>query len=153
MKNEKGITLVELLAVIAIAGILTVLIASILTNGTNASQRTGTKQQLQQEANIIVEKIRAHYLLNEKEAAIPEIFFIEVDENSINIKDDTGVNILLSEGFEYDLGPTAVSISSTTEKVTLKRTESSFFYLIIQAKNADSSDPKFKINTSFSKLN
>ncbi|WKA59926.1 prepilin-type N-terminal cleavage/methylation domain-containing protein [Planococcus shenhongbingii] len=153
MRSEKGMTLVELLAALALAGIVTVLIASVLTNGTNASQRTGTKQQLQQEANVIVEKIRAHYLLNEKDAAIPEEFSIKVDGNKLFITDDTGVEIQLSEGFEYDLDPAALSSSLTKKTVTIKRTESSFFNLLIRAKGADSNDPKFNVNTSFSKLN
>lgn len=149
MRNQKGITLVELLAVLAIAGIITVLIASVLTSGTNASQRTGTKQQLQQEANLIVEKIRAHYLLNEKEDGIPNEFLVEVNEEKgeLFIKDDTGI-VLLSEGFKYNLSSNGTSLSTT-----LNRTKKSHFYLLIQLKNSRSNELKFEVNTSFSKLN
>lgn len=153
MNSEKGITLVELLAVLAIAGTITILIASVLSNGTNASQRTGAKQQLQQEANLIVEKIRAHYLLNEKEDAIPGQFSVKVVGDKLVMTNGTGIDITLSEGYEYDLDPAASSLSATKKSVVVDRTQSSIFNLLIQQKGADSNDPKFKVNTSFSKLN
>lgn len=149
MRNQKGVTLVELLAVLAVAGIITVLIASVLSTGSNASNRTATKQQLQQEANIIVEKIRAHYLLNEKEDGIPDEFLVKVndEEDKLFIEDDTGI-ILLSEGFEYNLSPSEQILS-----IKLYRKKISNFYLLIQSKEADSNILEFEVNTSFSKLN
>ncbi|PKH11443.1 hypothetical protein CXF70_04780 [Planomicrobium sp. MB-3u-38] len=155
MRNEKGITLVELVAVLAIAGIIVALIASVLSSGTNASQRTSLNQQLQQEGNIIVEKIRAQYLLNQKEDAVSDKFEIVVENEKLIYKDDTGANAVISEGFTYDLDPASADASSPTKKiVVLDRTQKSVFNILIRGKtNVNSPDQEYKINTSFSKLN
>ncbi|QHJ71661.1 type II secretion system protein [Planococcus halotolerans] len=155
MKNEKGITLVELIAVLAVAGITVALIASVLSSGTNASQRTSMNQQLQQEGNIIVEKIRAQYLLNQKEDTVPDKFEIVVENDKLIFKDDTGTNMVISEGFKYDLDPaSADNTSPTKKKVVLDRTQKSVFNLLIRGKtNGNSPNQEYKINTSFSKLN
>lgn len=155
MKNEKGITLVELIAVLAIAGIIVALIASVLSSGTNASQRTSLNQQLQQEGNIIVEKIRAQYLLNQKEDLIPDKFEIVVENDKLLFNDETGANVIISEGFNYDLDPLSTDVSSPTKKKTvLDRTRKSDLDLLIRGKtNGNSPIQEYKINTSFSKLN
>ena len=61
MNNERGLTLVELLAVLAIFGIIMALVVTVLINGKKASNRNATNQQLQQEANYIMETIRSEY--------------------------------------------------------------------------------------------
>ncbi|WP_282019975.1 type II secretion system protein [Planomicrobium okeanokoites] len=155
MKNEKGITLVELIAVLAIAGIIVALVASVLSSGTNASQRTSMNQQLQQEGNLIVEKIRALYLLNQKDDAVPDTFEIIVENDKLIFKDETGASSVISEGFKYDLDPALADSSSPTKKtVMLDRTQKSVFNLLISGKtNSNSPGQEYKINTSFSKLN
>lgn len=155
MRNEKGMTLVELIAVLAIAGIIVALIASVLASGSNASQRTSLNQQLQQEGNIIVEKIRAQYLLNQKEDSVPDSFEIVVQNDKLLFRDETGANMVISEGFKYDLDPASTNPSSPTKKmVVLDRTRKSEFNLIIRGKtDSNTPDQEYKINTSFSKLN
>ena len=154
MRNQKGITLVELIAVLAIAGIVVALIASVLASGTNASQRTGMNQRLQQEGNIIVEKIRAEYLLNQKEESIPDQFEILVQNDKLILTDETGVNLTLSEGYDYDLDPSAVPSSPSKKKALLDRTVKSEFNLQIRGKSNGNSDAQeYNINTSFSKIN
>lgn len=93
MKNERGLTLVELLAVLAIAAIIISLIGSVLINGIKASNRTTTKQQLQQEANNITEVVRREYL--EQKSGL---FLIEVDNGNKTLKIE---NKIISEGYNY----------------------------------------------------
>ena len=64
MNNPRGITLIELLAVLSLVGIILILVISVLINGLNSSDRTSTNQRLQQEANYIMETIRKEYLMN-----------------------------------------------------------------------------------------
>ncbi|HSI68292.1 MAG TPA: type II secretion system protein [Planococcus sp. (in: firmicutes)] len=153
MKNEKGITLVELIATLAIAGIVIALIASVLSSGSNASQRTGLNQRLQQEGNIIVEKVRAQYLLNQQDASISDTFDVLVQNDKLILKDGTNAEIVLSEGYSYDLDPSISATIATKNKTILDRTKKSDFNLIIRGKaNDNSSNQEYKINTSFSKL-
>lgn len=154
MKNEKGITLVELIAGLAIAGIIVALIASVLSSGTNASQRTSLNQQLQQEGNIIVEKIRSQYLLNQNESTVPEKFEVTVKNDKLIITDENGAHAVISEGYHYDLDPAETDASAPSKKkVQLDRTKKSDFNLKIVGKtNENSADQEYKITTSFSKL-
>lgn len=153
MRNEKGITLVELIATLAIAGIIIALIASVLSSGTNASQRTGMNQRLQQEGNIIVEKIRAQYLMNEKDDSIPDQFEILVQNDKLIFSDETGTQMVLSEGYEYDLDPKAAASALTKKAAILDRRTKSDFNLVIRGKQGNNdSVQEYKINTSFSKL-
>ena len=134
MRSEKGMTLVELLAVLAIIGIITALIASVLSIGTSSADRTSSKQQLQQEANYIVEAIRAEYL-EEKENDL----IIITTENSISIKkdDEEEVEKIISEGYKYVLKSKAIIETSKDEK----------FHLTIETRNE-----LYEIKTTFSKL-
>lgn len=144
MKNEKGITLVELLAALAIMGIIVVVIMSVLSTGASSSERTANRQQLQQEANLIVEQIRASYLENEKSDLINDQFIVRVegDELVVTPLEDENKEIL-SNGYEYRL-----SKSSESLEILLDRTKPSPFYLEIC-----SNDQCFEVQTSFSKLN
>lgn len=134
MKSEKGITLVELLAVLAIVGIITVIIASVLSTGTSSADRTSSKQQLQQEANYIVEAIRAEYLAENESDII-----IITTENSLSIKKDEEEEVekIISESYKYELKSKPLIETSKNEK----------FHLIIENKNE-----RYEIKTTFSKL-
>lgn len=56
--NERGITLVELLAALALFGVISVLIWNFFFQALNFNEREVTKNQLQQEANLIVNTIQ-----------------------------------------------------------------------------------------------
>lgn len=134
MKNEKGITLVELLAVLAIAGIVTTLIISVLANGSSASQRTTSKQQLQQEANYIVEVIRSDYLKIDN-----PIIELKIEGNGNNQKLKMGTKVI-SQGFNYKLVEPA--LGKIDPKIDQK------FVLEITAQGVQ----PYVIKTKFSKL-
>ena len=144
MKNEKGITLVELLAALAIMGIIVVAIMSVFSTGVNSSDRNASRQQLQQEANLIVEQIRTTYLENEKSDLIAEEFKVKIegDELLVTSLEDENEKTL-SNGYQYKLAK-----STGTLEVFLDRTKTSHFYLEIC-----SNDQCFEVQTSFSKLN
>lgn len=143
MNDERGMTLVELLAVLAIMGIIVVGIMSVLTTGTNSADRTSTRQEIQQEGNLIVERVRAHYLEN-PDTVTSEVFNgcnknqlinISVASNDSQLKMD---DILISEGYTYVL----------SEGATLCREKRSPFKLTLKKDGQ-----KFIIQTAFSKLN
>ena len=144
MKNEKGITLVELLATLAILGIIVIAIMSVFSTGANSSERTASRQQLQQEANLIVEQIRASYLKNEKSELIPDKFKVKIVGDELKITTiGNVVTKTLSTDYQYKLAETA----GTAERI-LDRTKATQFYLEIC-----SNDQCYEVQTSFSKLN
>lgn len=143
MKYEKGLTLVELLAALAIMGIIVVAIMSVFSTGVNSSERTTSRQQLQQEANLIVEQIRATYLENEKSDLVAEKFKVKIKGDGLVIASIDDVDKkTISNGYKYKLGNSLEVLD-----VTLDRTEASPFYLEICSNNQC-----FEVQTSFSKL-
>ena len=144
MKHEEGITLVELLAVLAITGIIVVVIMSVFSTGAKSSERTASHQQLQQEANLIAEQIRASYLENEKSDLIDEKFKVKVVGDQLKITSIENVEKkTISTGYQYKLAKTAGIV-----EITLDRTKATHFYLKIC-----SNSQCFEVQTSFSKLN
>lgn len=61
MKNEKGVTLVELLAAITILAVIGIIIWNVLIEGTSYSQQAMTKNQLTQEVNIVIARMQNEY--------------------------------------------------------------------------------------------
>ncbi|WP_075619957.1 prepilin-type N-terminal cleavage/methylation domain-containing protein [Paenisporosarcina indica] len=57
IKNEKGITLVELIAALALVTIVAILIMTTLSIGIQRSVIEGEKTRIQQEANLMVSKL------------------------------------------------------------------------------------------------
>lgn len=125
MKSERGLTLVELLVVLALIGVISALIFGVLMNGIKASERSTTKQRLQQEANYITEVVRNEYLQSYNEYLNDIEFKIVGDSLLMN-------DVKISEGFSYE------NLATDDDVLSLKLTKDNFSY---------------NINTKFSKLN
>lgn len=119
VKNERGITLPELLAVFVILGILGTVIMSVLLSGFKSQARIQIESELRDEADIIMaELISDLYTLKESEIAeehLPEEgttnYYIELTDGSkigfydgkVHLRDDQTVSlqsnkVLLDEG-------------------------------------------------------
>ena len=141
MRNERGITLVELLAVLAIVGIIMILITSVFINGKKATDRGATNQMLQTEANYILETIRKEYL-------ILEGYDIKLDTSNNKLKMD---EMVISEGYSYEF---IEEIENGTEvetiilnEININRNESQSIKLTIKK-----DDLSYTIDTTLSKL-
>lgn len=95
MKNERGLTLVELLAVIILISIISIFLFSLLTSGIKNVKRTSTEQKLQQEAHYITEVIRNEYLQLGTTS-------IDLDVDNMNKQLLMNENVI-STGFIYEL--------------------------------------------------
>ena len=141
MRNERGITLVELLAVLAIVGIITTLVTSVFINGKKASDRTVTNQTLQQEANYILETIRNEYLVLD-DATIK----LETSPNNLEMND-----IVISEGYHYELIEEKINanevITIIVNEIIIDRNESTPIKLKLTKDNLS-----YTIDTTLSKL-
>ncbi|TWT08961.1 type II secretion system protein [Planomicrobium sp. CPCC 101079] len=161
MKSEDGVTLVELLGGLVIIGIIVVSIMSVFSNGIKSSERTTSRQEIQQEANLVVEKIRSAYLQNEKNELITEEFIVKKQGQKLEISEisETGstINKVISEGYHYQLFMTQTDgTTGSVEELVLDRSITSPFHLKICPKSATGDCPSnqgFEIQTSFSKLN
>lgn len=135
MSNERGVTLIELLATLAIIGVIMALITSVFINGSKASERNTSNQRLQQEANYIVEVIRKEYLKLESD---PVELKINNGDKTLKVND-----VLISEGFFYCYENVCNDIS-----FELKKNVNQNFLMTIK----ENDSLYFEIDTTFSKL-
>ncbi len=137
MRNERGLTLVELLAVLVILGVIMTLLGSVLVNGMKASDRSATNQRLQQEANYIAEAIRKEYLELDNTNKIR--LTIDNDNRILKLDEKT-----ISEGYIYCFK----AVDECVHEVVINRDENQD--LIMELKKEDSLP--YKIETTLSKL-
>lgn len=113
-RNQNGVTLVELLAALAISMIIIGLVSTVFISSFSNYNKSLSKANLSQEANIVIAQLTKihHKNLN---------YTLENDTSSQLIKIDTGSETwLIGEStFHYELTPTPVSVSRDTDYVEL----------------------------------
>ncbi|MFJ8235053.1 type II secretion system protein [Ureibacillus sp. NPDC094379] len=90
-KNQRGITLVEVLAIIVLLSIIGILLWNIFFQGANYSAKAITKTQMQQQANVIISDLTRIHQTTEEDyyELIPSAdscSFSVTDRNSLNRK-------------------------------------------------------------------
>ncbi|QFF99576.1 prepilin-type N-terminal cleavage/methylation domain-containing protein [Psychrobacillus glaciei] len=145
--NEKGITLVELLAALVLFGIIAVLIWKFFFQAIDFSDRAISKNQLQQEANLIVNTIQQ---LHTKST----ILFITIVEPDI---DKFGSKIEV--GYSTKENPTKVKYEyfergNIRYKINepISSNPGNFFNFDISLKSEKKPSIYFDTKTTFSKL-
>src|SRR5690606_26379152 len=96
MKNERGLTLVELLASLAIIGIILALVGSVLITGLKSANRNTINQQMQQEANYITEIVRKEYLRKYDKNIMEKTIKFNVEEDVLKMN-----GTIISRGYQY----------------------------------------------------
>ena len=86
MKNEKGITLVELLVAVVIAGIIIVPLLTIMTGTFTRTVSQGKETQIAYVAQEVMEKIRLQPSYLPKPITIKEIYCILIIFRNTQIK-------------------------------------------------------------------
>ena len=138
--NEKGITLVELLAALALFGVISVLIWNLFFQASNFNDRAVTQNQLQREANLIVNTIQQIHTKS-------TIISISSDLGSTAKEKLTIVNnnsdpvVFYNKNIEYTLDPTTIS-PNTDKEIKFDLT----------LKSRANPSIKFEVKTTFSKL-
>lgn len=133
MKNQRGASLIETLAVVILLSIVSIFLFSTLTSGFKNFDRTSTKQKLQQEGNYITEVVRNEYLKS--------------DTTSIELKVDNTEKELymngsvISSGYFYTLGSSPANTFS----------ENGPLHLVITISQKENG-PNHEINTTLTKL-
>lgn len=103
INNEKGVTLIELLATLVIFGIFSVIIWGFLFQTSKINHVEMTKQSLQQEANLIVTTFNEVH----RKSGIYEIHISnDLTDNSIEIITSNGENYIFNKpDVHYALKP------------------------------------------------
>lgn len=108
-KNEEGITLIELLLALTILSIVSILIWSVFNKGVEYTNNAITKNQLQQEANILITNLtKIHQSSNEYLIAVNNSCTITVEaqtNKSTEIYNFDSQNICLEVNFTGVIKP------------------------------------------------
>lgn len=158
-RNQRGITLLELLAAIVIVGFLTILIWRIFFQTIDQNSYVITEQTLQQEANVILSTIQSLHTKDTVKKIYIESNVLYADTmkaNKIKISDRTGFTYHL-----YSSPPILVNgipsgtlasgakidyITSMPGRIILP------LYLSLSAEFKDGKKTHFILNTTLSKL-
>lgn len=97
LKNEHGLTLVELLAVLVIASMIGIIAYAILFNGFKTYDRVKVEAQLRDEADIIMAELISE-LFTLKESEIAHKYLPQQNSNNYFIELQTGEKIGFYEG-------------------------------------------------------
>lgn len=160
--NQKGITLVELLAAIVIVGFLTILIWRVFFQAIDFNSYAVTEQTLQQEANIILSSLQSAHTKN-------EIDHIEIDSSkkTLTIVYKPATPAVPNESFSrsginYQLYATQPSISknvvtgskvdSLSPQLKLDNRVDFPIHLVLSSKDSKGRPIVFLISTTLSKL-
>lgn len=165
IQNQRGITLVELLAAIVIVGFLTILIWRIFFQTIDQNSYVITEQTLQQEANVILASIQSIHTRN-------TIQHIKVSNSGkqldIYVKDAANptngklVQSFSRAGITYQLYTTKPTVSNTTVTGTTTSSISSALplnsritlpvHLVLSSSYKEGKSNRFLLSTTLSKL-
>ena len=156
--NEKGLTLVELLAGIVILAIISVCLWSIFHNSMNHNNREVSKNQLQQEANIIINTIQnlhtkhkiTQLVVDENNSSFT-IYYL--DRNQNNIIQNTKFN---KKNIKYEfcadqdpMNKCVLSYKIFPESVT---EVPQYFKFTLKLSSTNNENINFEVETIFNKL-
>lgn len=112
IKNEKGITLVEVLATLVLISLVTGIIISTLLHSMKYNEMETTKTTLQQEMNYVVAELQRIH-------RIGDTYTLTIDENVVKIKADT--ELIISRDYFYEVDGDFIDkvIDPTKESVYL----------------------------------
>jgi len=121
VKNEKGITLIELLAALVLFGIFSTIIWAFFFQSTEANNIELTKNNLQQEANLIISTIQEVHKKSNSYTVI-------LSEDSLEIDSDTlGTYLFNKPDITYEM----VSTTSINSRETIHPKEKDFTITLI----------------------
>lgn len=150
LSKEDGLTLIELLATLAILSFLIVLMSGVFLNGSNYSKKANDNVKLQQEANLMVTSITK---LHESQNS----YDIVVDANSIKLQSKNSSGVVVNTvdfsdpNYEYTLfdysGDAERLLSNTT---TINSADPLFIKIVI--KNKELPEQKYEVKTIISRL-
>lgn len=140
-KNERGLTLVEVLASTVILTLVSILLWNIFSQGTNYSKKAVSKNQIQQEVNIIISSLNSiHKRSTQYSVTVNScdfsIQYTDKNGTKTEVFENSRMCIKLSNSFANPVDP------KTTKKIDIQ--------LIIEENN--NPDNKVQINSLLNRL-
>lgn len=141
ISNERGLSLVELLVVLALTGILSIIIWRFFFQATELNNREVTQSTLQQEANLIVNTLHQTHTKEEIQAIYTD------SENTRLIIDSKGNNPIIfnKSNVIYEIIPSKLEINE-------KGGWPSSFSLYIRLASSKHEDISYTTGSKFSKI-
>ena len=108
--NNRGFSLIELIVAMAIAGVVSILIASLMTNSSKWFSTESTKSILQNELQDVTEQLNTAFMEAtgiriEKDGEVTYIYTGEYDDSLGNWKNPTGSErVIIRKGENQDAG-------------------------------------------------
>lgn len=165
LRNEKGITLIELLAAIVIVGFLAVLIWRFFFQTIDYNSYAVTEQILQQEANVILATLQAEhnrstiFSLSGGDSLTAKIYNAEgtaIKQDPIVISDRPNITYTLLAAYPPDpTDPTSGSTSKPTiqsTKNTIANRQELEIHLVLSSTYKEGIPLTFLLSTRLSKL-
>jgi prepilin-type N-terminal cleavage/methylation domain-containing protein len=121
--NENGLTLIEVLAAIAIFSIVLLLITNVVINSFNFHEKNYDKLELGREANLIITELRSIH------QTVEEYKLESNDSGHLQLEINKNIRFLGSEGYQYKI---LDSQDLTKEKkIDVKDNDTSVFFTLI----------------------
>ncbi|WP_332238381.1 type II secretion system protein [Sporolactobacillus sp. KGMB 08714] len=136
--NSRGMTLVEMLAVLTIASVCFALIFAIWLSGEKSAGRTLTENDLQADANLVQSRLtQAFFNKNNRP------FSVSVSDGKVEIKYDSAdqAEIISSENLSYSGSPSSMEVNQGTNQLEIN-------YTISPRNVSGNSALNFQINTA-----
>jgi prepilin-type N-terminal cleavage/methylation domain-containing protein len=154
LNKQDGLTLIELLASLAILGFLLTLIYGIFINGINYSTKAKEVVMIQQEANILLTSLKEEhqneksYQLSVKKDPTKDRYYIEI--NTLN---ESGVTIntitINNPKYSYQLFDESNNLISSRKFIN---TTTEDFYVKIILTSVNNPNNTYKVETILSRL-
>jgi prepilin-type N-terminal cleavage/methylation domain-containing protein len=154
LNKQDGLTLIELLASLAILGFLLTLIYGIFINGINYSTKAKAVVMIQQEANILLTSLKEEqqneksYQLSVKKDPTKDRYYIEI--NTLN---ESGVTIntitINNPKYSYQLFDESNNLISSRKFIN---TTTEDFYVKVILTSVNNPNNTYKVETILSRL-
>ncbi|WP_163101776.1 type II secretion system protein [Peribacillus alkalitolerans] len=149
-REEKGLTLIELLISFAILGILITITSSALINSMNYSKKATSNVLLQQEANYILSELTNYHETTKK-------YTVEMDRNPkanfIKITDQNGVtNTISNPQFNYSITLIGTSSSQPLQFEVNQNAVNKILHIRLLIEDNQDSSNQFEVKTILSKM-
>ena len=147
LKNERGTTLIEVIATIVVISVVTIVLSNILVDGFHTSNKQQVAMTMQQQANLLLVSLREL-----QENGEPYEIVVSDDKRQVTLTNhstDT-FDVMTSDRYFLELFINHSELPITYEKITPKTTKSIHIKIVITQQANE--DVQYVLETTLSRL-